>query len=37
MAVLDRVEMQIVHMGLEVGTIPDQMFPITSLPNPAFT
>ena len=34
--VLDRVEMDVIDVPLEVAIVPNGMLPITTLPNPAF-
>ena len=36
-AVLDRIEMDVIEMAVQIVLVPDQMFPIASLPNPTFT
>lgn len=32
----DRIEMDVIDMGLQILVIPDQMLPITALPDTAF-
>ena len=32
----DRIEMDVIDMGLQIFVIPDQMLPITALPDTAF-
>jgi hypothetical protein len=36
-AVLDRIEMDVIEMAAQIVFVPDQMFPISSLPDPTFT
>jgi len=36
-AVLDRIEMDVIEMATQIVLVPDQMFPISSLPDPTFT